>query len=570
MTIALRILRTPLFDLVRGRVSRYASVQVFLAEAQLPEEIRQSIEHLTRRTGLRLVEKLDVAEELAAHFADAMASGQTAQQVMETFGDWEQAARLIRRSKIRNRSAMWHFFRALRWMAAVVIGGYVLMGVWLLSGSPSTQEDVLANYTSPSLAIPEQERAMRVYLEVLHALSPENQALLQRADVRGKDQDSQQIRQLIESERVLIERVREATRLPALGEVLSSKLADPATNYDRLPQNVDNHRALNTASNLLTSDLFLALSQQDIPRALANLEAIERMAKQTASSGIFTQASGAFAEVAACAVAELIPYLNAAQLRNQAHLLASLEIKLDLSFLRQFVLLDLQRTFSDDGEGNGRPTLAYLNRIVPEKSRGVAPPRIVQTVGLAALPWVAATTTKSDVLAEFDALYDIASANFAKPYRLADWSAYRARVYQINTDAPTYARFAILQQYLHLSWQDSHAWMELRRCRRDAVVAALALELYNRRIGRYPSTLDELVPSYLPSLPIDPLNGEPLRYRLLNGSPVLYSVGDDRDDDGGRLPLTRQQQPDTSYIPDFGSRQTPPRDGDWIAYPIAP
>ncbi len=52
--------------------------------------------------------------------------------------------------------------------------------------------------------------------------------------------------------------------------------------------------------------------------------------------------------------------------------------------------------------------------------------------------------------------------------------------------------------------------------------------------GRFPKNLDELVPNYLPALPVDPFDGQPLRYKPLEKGCVIYSIGKDRHDDGGR------------------------------------
>ena len=51
--------------------------------------------------------------------------------------------------------------------------------------------------------------------------------------------------------------------------------------------------------------------------------------------------------------------------------------------------------------------------------------------------------------------------------------------------------------------------------------------------GRFPDSLNDLVPNYLPAVPADPMApGAPLRYR--NGpQAIVYSVGDDGIDDGG-------------------------------------
>ncbi len=60
------------------------------------------------------------------------------------------------------------------------------------------------------------------------------------------------------------------------------------------------------------------------------------------------------------------------------------------------------------------------------------------------------------------------------------------------------------------------------------------LERFRRAEGRFPSRLSELVPSYLSSLPLDLMTGEPLRYRLKgDGTPLLYSLGENQEDDEG-------------------------------------
>lgn len=64
--------------------------------------------------------------------------------------------------------------------------------------------------------------------------------------------------------------------------------------------------------------------------------------------------------------------------------------------------------------------------------------------------------------------------------------------------------------------------------------SAAACILFYIKHGRYPARLQELVPAYLPALPTDPMDGEPLRYKLANdGSAVIYSIYFDLEDDDG-------------------------------------
>ena len=66
-------------------------------------------------------------------------------------------------------------------------------------------------------------------------------------------------------------------------------------------------------------------------------------------------------------------------------------------------------------------------------------------------------------------------------------------------------------------------------------LAALAVERFRiAHDGKLPAALAELVPQYLAAAPTDPFDGKPLRFRPLEKGFVVYSIGEDGDDDGGR------------------------------------
>jgi ABC-type transport system involved in multi-copper enzyme maturation permease subunit len=67
------------------------------------------------------------------------------------------------------------------------------------------------------------------------------------------------------------------------------------------------------------------------------------------------------------------------------------------------------------------------------------------------------------------------------------------------------------------------------------VIAMLAVERSRRRNGRWPQSLDVLVPAQLQVVPLDPYDGKPLRYRPLADGVLIYAIGPDRKDDGGRF-----------------------------------
>jgi hypothetical protein len=63
---------------------------------------------------------------------------------------------------------------------------------------------------------------------------------------------------------------------------------------------------------------------------------------------------------------------------------------------------------------------------------------------------------------------------------------------------------------------------------------AIAVERFRLARGRLPENLNELVPQFLSAMPADPFSGQPLRYYHLTKGYVIYSVGSDGHDDGGR------------------------------------
>jgi len=69
---------------------------------------------------------------------------------------------------------------------------------------------------------------------------------------------------------------------------------------------------------------------------------------------------------------------------------------------------------------------------------------------------------------------------------------------------------------------------------KQMTVTAIALKRYQLKHGNYPADLNSLVPEFLPAVPLDPVDGQPLRYRRnADGTFLLYSVGENGVDDGG-------------------------------------
>lgn len=113
-----------------------------------------------------------------------------------------------------------------------------------------------------------------------------------------------------------------------------------------------------------------------------------------------------------------------------------------------------------------------------------------------------------------------------------------------------YRRLAEERRWLDESYDESIVLARL-------VEVELALRAFRVEEGRDPDDLRELIPSYLPDLPLDPFSGRPPAYRKGKSGPVIYSIGPDRIDDGG-APLVRpnpRARPTGDIVP--GSTHSP-------------
>lgn len=68
-------------------------------------------------------------------------------------------------------------------------------------------------------------------------------------------------------------------------------------------------------------------------------------------------------------------------------------------------------------------------------------------------------------------------------------------------------------------------------CRRVVLQLQVGLRQFQIEKGSFPQTLEALVPGYLPVIPTDPFDGQPLRYDPERK--LIYSVGENGTDEGG-------------------------------------
>ena len=103
--------------------------------------------------------------------------------------------------------------------------------------------------------------------------------------------------------------------------------------------------------------------------------------------------------------------------------------------------------------------------------------------------------SRKDVVQKYERMMDLAEANVRRPLREVSWEPYLQDFYEVKS-----AKIPdpVANAALPLSTTQQRA--ELFLGHRDGILVGIALELYRRKNGEYPKTLDTLVPQYLPQI----------------------------------------------------------------------
>jgi hypothetical protein len=173
-------------------------------------------------------------------------------------------------------------------------------------------------------------------------------------------------------------------------------------------------------------------------------------------------------------------------------------------------------------------------------------------------------STRKQLSDEYDRIMAMNEAMIRVPLREADTNAPLLEAKALASSTASRLRYAELLPLIP-SLQREAEIAERTLGQRDGLLVGLALEMYHREHQHYPDTLAQLTPGLLPQVLPDRITGDPLKYRLIDGKPLVYSVGVDRIDDHGRVPF-RNGKPAPTDAAQWGDIANSVQ-GDWVLYP---
>jgi hypothetical protein len=583
-----------------------------IASANLPAELATAVTHVVGKSRLWRSEKASVATELVSHFQDGLEAGQSPQDLLMAFGDAQAAAQLIGRAKRRGRPVGWQIFH-YGWMMLAGFGlVYVVIGLLMSFERPTVKIDYLATLNKTALAVPEKERAWPEYRDALLAMGLQEDAKDTPATNFLNNDAKPGKAKWAEKEKFLadhadsIAKLREAAKYEKLGFVASTSRADFSDKDRELfgmhltPEELKGEKELKLEDRWLISALL-----PDLQRLRQSGIILGADARRAAEAG---DGNAAYADVVAIlgvsghaeelpllvgvAVADAIQgqaraairdVLSAkpslwtdAQLRDLAHKLAAAKVDWTrgIEGERTCFYDSMQRVYTDNGAGDGRLALRIskdqnLFQMLASINQGEGAPgdTLLANSGLAMLTMPAANmvvASRKQMLDAFDKATSAAQARMSEPY-WKQQSEPPLDEFQAEELGPL-GKFRYLFVRIMLPAYDNLLKrIVMTTSEQDGVYLGLALELYHRQNHKWPESLADLAPQWLPAVPVDRVTGQPLHYKVVDDQPLIYSVGLDGDDDNGR-PVPNEKG---IILPWTAPRDAKPEDGDWVIWTTA-
>ena len=437
-------------------------------------------------------------------------------------------------SKKKKKRPLLKVFLGVVAFSLLVCGGVVTKFVFILNRQPTISVDYLAKLNERAMAVPEDQRAWPIYQEALGRLrvaaGTRSGVLWDDAHWAWPGDDHwEEVQIFLRDHAAEIEMIREAAAMPEAGFIVHSETAGMqllVSEVDYLELGV-----WRQAARLLRTDTWSALDHGDGTQFMANVEAVEGIATHAGEHEMVLcqlvqmAIRGLLWQVIHGAVAQFPDALSDNHLVQIEELvdghLDAYSASPRFGAERYFAYDLLQRWYTDDGNGDGL--------ISPSGIVGTAPSATAELLfeGLRA-PFA---ISRSEMKDRVDAVYDAGDDLIQVPYYLWDKTELNAatdkiRFNNLDRGLDTFSLFLPASERVAQSWRRAVA-----TCNATKIV--IALERHRRKHGEWPATLDTIDPAILADVPNDDFTGEPFIYRLVDGEPLLYSVGFDGVDNGG-------------------------------------
>jgi hypothetical protein len=547
---------------------KIAVTEIGESRMTLPACAEEYIQLIVKKMRYRRKVRQDVLAELTAHFEDELKDcatdedrQQKAKELIAEFGDIKLLAVLLRRAKKRCRP-LWRtaIVRSFQVFGIIVLYCCICF-VPLLVGRPT----ISVNYIDWLNELVKSERNeadnARPFYEKAATLYMKNPKWLDKKGAEWptdlNDVELNGLSKWLEDNQGALEALREGSRRPDFwneyqsdetkvsnsqlyGALMASGLVDNAMEI------LQDYKSLTRA---LRWQILYEAYNGDIEIALSDCVVLTKFGGHLQGHGLLIEQLVGFALEG---MANGTAFMLLDRIDVPVDILKSTYQKLNEQFDTQESVLSLeaekvfwydqiQRTFTDDGNGGGRMLARGMAYVVTDDWKE----NLWRFVSLN-------YPDRQEVVASIDSYFGLFAEILTEtPWELRDEVIDEQVRNEVNiTPMMLKIQIPAHERVGQIAWR--------LKSGRVALLTTLAVMLYEKEKGGYPASLDELVESgYLKKLPMDPFSDGPLVYRKTESGFLLYSLGTNLTDEGGKL----------------GLRGGKPRmwadDGDWVFWPVA-
>jgi hypothetical protein len=530
---------------------------------QLPARAAEYIKQVMHKMRYRRKIRKDVQAELEAHFEDYLKDckndaekGQKAEQLIADFGNVKLPAVLLRRAKKRCRPLREKVILRTAHVIGIIFLYLIICIIPMTIGKPTIKIDYVQWLNERNKAGRDESDNARNYYEKAAELSSQMPNWLAESAVQWPtdfdDSERKSLAEWLNSNKEAYETFRKAVKLPSFwnyyevsdneykelsaSRVITQRLMDLLSNYKQL-------------ASAIKWQISYEAYTGDVNQAFEDCLSLVKFGHNLQRSGFIIEELVGIA-VEAIAIHEssrIISKMNVSSkvLTNMQESLENLYEKdkpvISLDSEKIFWYDMVQRSFTDDGKGDGRVLRRGLSYAIGSN-----------------LDWLRKALlfdypTRKETLATIDQV-------FAKSQELMKKTLWQ--LHNEGLDANNWAN-DIPNKSLMLQLEGQSLYQLCKpgwilETERRVLLAELALMRYKNEKGQYPDELSQLVSfGYLKKLPNDPYSNKPLVYKKNGSDFILYSVGSNLIDDNGNMGINSQ-----------GKKRNYLDNGDWVFWPV--
>ena len=526
--------------------------------SQLPVAAAEFIKLVIKKMRYRKKVREDVQAELAAHFEDELKQcptdeerEQKAQQLIAEFGDVKLLAVLLRRAKKRCRP-LWRTVVARTFQTVgVLIVCFVIYVVWFLTGKPvittnyvAELNDMIRPVADESLnAAPFYAQAAKMFEDLPDDIS---QLLRKKINEVTADEKQRMANWLADNEKnlqlVIVGSGKPYYWKNLEGEEMLSILMPHLSEYRRIAFS-------------LRWRVRLRAEQNQYEDAFSDIKTCYRVGQHLKGDrSLIEQLVGVAMEVVASqnlrsilSQYEIDSATLATLQKDFERMVAGEDFTMSFVAEKMCVYDEIQRCFTEDRFGGGH---LYLSRVrdLGDVTSDDLQEILVETI-FSPAEWPRAAAGAAKILflhPDKQETREMADRFYAFCETIAQKTPaqIRAEGIDVKEDAMEIIKDNVLLQILAPALERACERGHRNKTDVKATFAIVALLRYKADKDSFPDDLQQLITAgYLRQLPLDVYSDKPLVYKKTDGDFILYSVGENFEDDGGELGTDSKGRP---------------------------